>query len=82
MKSLLDVFKKMVPYKFYLDVVVELTSSALVAQKLSPLSEGELLRYIVMGLLMLTCSGWTRKDFWSKKEYNAKTNACPFNFTD
>ncbi len=42
-KSLLDVFKKMVPYKFYLDIVVELTSSALVAQKLPPMTEGEFL---------------------------------------
>ncbi len=71
----------MIPYKFYLDVVVELTSTALVAQKLSPMTEGEFLQYIGMWLLMSTSSGWTRNDFWSTKEYDAKTNACPFNFT-
>ncbi len=40
-KSLLQVFKKMVPCKFFMDVILELTSSALVDEHLAPLTKGE-----------------------------------------
>ena len=40
-KSLLQVFKKMVPHKFYMDAILEQTSSALVDEHLPPLTEGE-----------------------------------------
>ena len=58
-KSLLKVFKKMVPYKFSVDVVIEQTSCALVEQCLPPLTEGEFLRYIGIWLLVSNCSGWS-----------------------
>ncbi len=31
---------------------------------------------------MATCSGWSRNDFSSSKDYHARTNACPYNFKD
>ncbi len=81
-KSLLQVFKKMVPYKFYMDVILEQTSSCLVDEHLPHLTEGEFQQYIGVWLLVSTCSGWSQYDFWSTKEYNRKTNACPYNFKD
>ncbi len=40
-KMLIDNFKKMTPYKFYLEVVIEQILSALVKQCLPPLTDGE-----------------------------------------
>ncbi len=40
-KFLLQVLKKMVPYKFYMNLILKQTSSCLVGQHLPPLTEGE-----------------------------------------
>ncbi len=76
-ESLLDIFKKMVPLKIFLDIIVELTSSAHIEQKYSSLCEGEFPQYLRMWILMLTCSGWTRNNFWSKKRLVGNGPACP-----
>ncbi len=72
----------MAPYIFYLDVVVEQTSFALVEQHLPPLTEGEFKCYIRTWLIISSCFGWSKNDFWSSKEDHQKTNACHFNFKD
>ncbi len=32
-------------------------------------------------VLMATCSGWLRKDFWDNKSYNPCNNPCPYKFS-
>ncbi len=77
-KSAFDLFKKLWPYQFFIKVIVEQTSQALVAQNLPALSEGELLRYLGIWLLMATCSGWNQRDFWDCHEPSERRNACPY----
>ncbi len=71
-KSLLQVFKKMVPYKFYMDVILEQTSSCLVDEHLPHLTEGEFQQYIGVWLLVSTCSGWSQKIFGQQKSTTAQ----------
>ncbi len=78
-KILMEVFLKMLPYNFFKTVVLEKTSSALVENKFLALGEGEFLRYISIWLLMLTCSGWSRNDFWSTAKFDKQSNACSYN---
>ncbi len=65
-----------------MDVIREQTLSALVDEHLPPLTESEFLCYIGIWILMSTCSGWSQSDFWSTKDYDERTNACPYNLTD
>ncbi len=70
----------MPPYDFYKIVVLEKTWYALVASKFLPLEEGEFLWYIGIWLMLLTCSGLSRTDFWLTEMFDEQSNACPYNF--
>ena len=37
-----------------------------------------LLRYLGLGILIPTCSGWKREDFWSVTPFYKEANPCPY----
>ncbi len=56
-------------------------SNALILEKISPLTDGEFLHYIGLWFLMVTVSSFSWTDYWSKQNFNKKTNPCPFHFS-
>ncbi len=66
---------------FFFDTIIQETSNALVAEKLSPLTEGKFLQFIGLWFLMATVSGFSRSDYWSTKEFDERKNPRPFNFS-
>ena len=45
---------------------------------IAPLTYGYLLRYLGLWILMSTCSGWHREDFWSVAPFDQEANPCPY----
>ena len=45
---------------------------------ISPLKYGYLLRYLGLWILIPTCSGWKREDFWSVNPFYQEANKCPY----
>ncbi len=79
-KSLLKNFLKLLPWDFFVDVIISNTSLALTEEKMPVLTEGEFLRYIGLWLLMSTVSGFPRNSYWSKLDFDEKKNPRPYNF--
>ncbi len=79
-KSMVDIFVKLLPWDFFLSTIIAHTSNALVLEKMSPLTDGEFLRYIGLWFLMATVSGFSRTDYWSTENFDEKTNPRPFHF--
>ncbi len=69
-KIIVDVFKEIFPFTFLLTVITKCTSEALVAQNLAALEEGEFLQYLRIWALMVTTSGYAKKDFWDPLPHN------------
>ena len=79
-KTYLEIFLHMLPLQWFTNVLVAKTSEGLVNASNPPLSFGEMLRYIGLWLLMATCSGWRKEQFWSEEAYDQETNSCPYRF--
>ena len=77
-KTFLEVFLKCIPFRFFIDKIMKGTLDTLVKKNAAPLEQGEFLRYIGLWLLMSTCMGWTRRDFWSLRPFNQESAACPY----
>ena len=62
-----------------------ISKTAVTMRKVSPncneLRSGEFLRYLGIRLLMSTCIGWTKDQFWrpSNEVYEQERNNCPYN---
>ena len=63
------------------DCCMVATSAAIVDNGGQAVNRGELIRYLGLWLLMSTCSGWARADFWDKKPYDPRSNPCPYQFS-
>ena len=77
-KSLLQIFLKLFPFKFMVDVIVTSSSQALVDKGVAKLTEGKFLCYIGLWLLIATTSGFAKKDFWDPAPHDERKNPCPF----
>ena len=42
------------------------------------LTLGDLLRYLGLCILMSTCSGWKKDNFWIVNPFDQEANACPY----
>ena len=82
-KSFLDLFLHALPYTWLTTIMISKT--AVTMRKVSPncneLRSGEFLRYLGIRLLMSTCIGWTKDQFWrpSNEVYEQERNNCPYN---
>ena len=47
---------------------------------IDPLIYGGLIQYLGIWLLMSTCSGWKREDFWSVTPFCQERNSLPYRF--
>lgn len=82
-KSFLDLFLHALPYAWLTTVMMPQTMVTMrsVSPNCNELRLGEFLRYLGIRLLMSTCIGWTKDDFWRQinEEYNQERNNCPYN---
>ena len=77
-KSYMEIFLHCLPMKWMEDVLLVATSAAMVVGGSAPLRWGEMIRYIGLWLLMSTCQGWTREDFWSQRPFDEQDDPCPY----
>lgn len=81
-KTYLEIFLHMLPLQWFTDVFVVKTSEGLENASHPPVSFGEMLRYVGLWLLMATCSGWRKEQFWSDMPYDQEEKPCPYRFND
>jgi hypothetical protein len=64
---------------WFSEVLLPRTSEGVVNSGAVPLTFGELLRYLGIRLLMLTCMGWNTEQFWNYKNIprDQEDNPCP-----
>ena len=80
-KLWVDIVFKLFPAAWLFDCCMKATSTAIVYIGNQALNQGELIWYLGLWLLMVTCSGWSKADFWDKKPYNPRSNPCPYQFS-
>jgi hypothetical protein len=82
-KSFLDLFLHAVPYTWLTTVMMSKTMETMrrVSPNCNVLRLGEFLRYLGIRLLMSTCIGWTKEQFWrpANEAYDQECNHCPYN---
>jgi hypothetical protein len=77
-KSLMDIFLMFLPHVWLFNVCMKHTSDALEKQRMQPLHRQEFLRYIGLWLLMSTCIGWTREQFFDTGLRDPEGNSAPY----
>ena len=76
--SYIDIFLHCLPLKWLIIIILSSTSRAMKEADISQLTYGDILRYSGLWLLMSTCSGWKREDFWSVTPVDQETNPFPY----
>ena len=79
-KTYMDIFLHCLPMTWISTVLLAATSASMEKDDVQPLSFGELIRYIGLWLLMSTCQGWKRQDFWSQLDFDEEEDPCPYRF--
>ena len=75
--SYINIFLHCIPLQLLIIVLLPSTSRDMKEEDISPLTYGDILRYLGLYLLMSTCSGWKREDFWSVTQFDQEENPCP-----
>ena len=76
--SYIDIFLHCLPLKWLIIVFLPSTTRAMKEADISPLTDGDILRYLGPWILMSTCSVWKREDFWSVISFDKEANPCPY----
>ena len=74
--SHINIFLHFLPIKWLRIVLLISTSRSMKEADISPLTYGDLLRYLGLWILMYTCSGWKREYFWSFTPFDQEENPC------
>jgi hypothetical protein len=82
-KSFLDLFLHALPFTWITNTLIPMTHDTIKAcsPNCNELMLGEFLRYLGVRLLMATCIGLTKDDFWAPglRVYDQECNQCPYN---
>ena len=76
--SYINIFLHCIPFKWCIIVILPSTSRDIKKADIALLTLGDLLRYLGLWLLMSTCSGWKRDNFWSVTPFDQEANICPY----
>jgi hypothetical protein len=70
------------PMTWFSNLLLPKTSAEVINTGTAPVTFRELLCFLGIGLLMLTCSGWNTDRFWSYKNIpcEQEEDPCPYNF--
>jgi hypothetical protein len=70
------------PMTWFSAVLLPQTSAGVVNSGTTPVTFGELLRFLGIRLLMSTCSGWKVDEFWNYDTVprDQEEDPCPYNF--
>ena len=66
------------PIKWFIIVLIPSTSRYMKESGIATLTLGDILRYLGLCILISTCSGWKRDDFWSVNPFDKEANAYPY----
>lgn len=77
-KSFLEVFLHWLPMKWIADTIIDATNESLKASKEAETCMGEFLVFVGLWFLMNTVIGFSRREYFSSREYNEETFACPY----
>ncbi len=78
MKSFLQVFLHWIPIIWISETIIDATNESLKDAKEAETCMGKFLVFIGLWFLMNTVIGFTRHEYFSSREYNKETFACPY----
>ena len=78
--SYIKIFLHCLPLKWLIIVLLPSTLMYIEEAGIFLLTLGDILRYLGLRLLMSTCSGWKRGDFWSVTPFDQEANLYPYRF--
>ena len=77
-QSYIEILLHCLPLKLLIIVPLPLLSRSMKELDIYPLKYVDLLQYSGLWILMSTCSGWKREDFWSVAHFDQEENPCPY----
>ncbi len=79
-KKILEIILKLLSWNFFVHTSIVETSNALVAERMTPLTEKEFLWYLGLWFLMATVCGFSWSNYWSTIKFDKRTNPSLFTF--
>ena len=71
-------FLHCLPIKWLRIVILPSMSRAMKVADIAPLTYGDLICNLGLWLLICTCYGWKREEFWSVAPFDQEANRCPY----